>query len=154
MDENTEKKKIDIQVMKKMRDLGIINHLNAHFISDFAIAVQDSDLTSLKMYKNINKTTDYQIAADFVLQYLRNYNLNYTLNSLNAETKKKIRPQKDITKKELNFTSNDYLDEALQLYLSNEENPSQIKQQNHEKFREALASRIESLKISTHPTNH
>ena len=121
MDENDEKRQIDIQVMAKMRDLGIIEHLNAHFLSDFAIAVQNSNLTSLKMYKNVNKTTDYQIAADFVLQYLRNHDMNYTLNSLNAETNQKIKPSKNITKKELHFKSEDYLQEALELYLSDEE---------------------------------
>lgn len=153
--ENNEKKQLDMQVMSKMRDLGIIGHLNAHFLSDFAVAVQVSDISSLKMYKKVNKTTDYQIAAEFVLQYLKNHELNYTLNGLYAETNQKITPQKNITKKELHFTSNDYLEEALQSYLSDEGKPAQIKQENHEKFREALASRIESLKITgNHSSNH
>lgn len=155
MDDKNVKKQLDMQVMSKMRDLGIIGHLNAHFLSDFAIAVQDSDISSLKMYKNVNKSTDYQIAADFVIQYLKNHSLNYTLNSLNAETNKKIRPPKNITKKELNFKSNDYLEEALEIYLSDEDKPAQIKQENHQQFRNALEARIESiLKPAHHSPKH
>ena len=144
MTEDTEKRQLDIQVMSKMRDLGVFDHLNSRFLSDFAVAVQNSDLDSLKMYKDVKQTTDFQIAADFVIQYLKNNQLDYTLKCLTAETNDKIVPPPNITKDELNFTTNNYLDEALKMYLNNDQQ-SEIKKSNHEQFRQALAQRLESI---------
>ncbi|OHS95250.1 hypothetical protein TRFO_02233 [Tritrichomonas foetus] len=152
MTSQNDNKALDIQVMAKMRDLGIFGHLNAHFLSDFAVAVQDSDLDSLKMYKDVKNTTDYQLAADFVIQYLKRHHLEYTLNAVSAETNDKIIPPKNITKDVLHFKSKDYFEEALNVYLQDGDQPSEIKEQNHERFREELKERLDSIKKAPRST--
>ena len=146
MSDKKEGKNLDINVMAKMRDLGIFGHLNARMLSEFASAVQDSNLDSLKMYKDVNQSTDFQLAADFVIQYLKKHHLSYTLSTMKSETQNKISPPSDITEDILHFKSDDFIQEALDIYLQDAEQPNKIKEANHARFREELAERIANLK--------
>ena len=74
------------QVLRKMRENGVFNKLDAMFLSKVSEEGQHSNVSALKPYKRIPKTQPYVIAAHLVMEFLLSFEFNYTVETVNKES--------------------------------------------------------------------
>jgi hypothetical protein len=136
------KKVMDAQVMATMRDSGHFNHLNASFLSEVAVAVQNSDLDSLKPTRDLRETTNDEIAAELVVSYLTKHLLKSTLQCLNAETGGHCTKDEGIAQTELGLQTSDLLDE---LVIDWQQSPTELIEANLQTLRNGLERRLAEI---------
>lgn len=136
---------LDIEVMKVMRDTGELDHINAHFLSDVAAAIQCSDLESLKPYKKLRDTTDDQIAAEIVLNYLRKHNMEFTLKCIAAETNGELAAMPKKAQDVLDLDEDDQIGDLLSSWIEEDAADSMVEQSKKELYAE-ISDRLKKLK--------
>jgi hypothetical protein len=77
-------------VLRAMNEFGIMNHLYASLLASIASAVQGADIRILKRTKDIDTTTNHQIAAFLVSKYMKQYNLDATMRCIIDESDNQI----------------------------------------------------------------
>lgn len=140
---------MDIEVMKIMRETGEFDHINAHFLSDVAGAIQGSDLESLKPYRKLRDSVDDQIAAEIVLNYLKKHNMQFTLKCIAAETNGELAATPKKAQEELDLDDDNQLRDLLSRWID-EEN-ADIVDQNKEYLYAEIESRLKELKTVKPP---
>jgi hypothetical protein len=137
-----DKKTVEIAVMKEMRDLGILDHLNASFLSRSASVIRESEFDSLKPYKEIRTNEDDSIAAALVLSYLRKYGLYETVNCVQAEVDPPLAPASDAQIRNIGLGKNAGLEQMVKHWESHR---TSILRRNVAELRNAFATRLDGI---------
>jgi hypothetical protein len=136
------KKALDIQVLGTMRDCGHFDHLNARFLSDVAEVMQESDLEALKPYKFLRSSIDHKLAADFVMKFLEEHHMDFTLKCIEAEGGGELARAEPKDQRRLGLPPGDCFWELVFEWISGANGAID---ENREIMRQALQRRIDSL---------
>jgi hypothetical protein len=104
-----------------MNEFGIMNHLYASLLASIARAVQGADIRVLKRTKDIDTTTNHQIAAFLVSKYMKQYNLDATMRCIIDESDNQIAGDApgDIVDEALSAVLEDWLRTHAQTVMGN-----------------------------------
>ena len=80
----------DTAILRTMWGCGVMHHLHASLLASVGRAVQRSDIAVLKRSKDISTTTNHQIAAFLIFQYLKRHNLEATVRCAIDESDEQI----------------------------------------------------------------
>ena len=141
----SEKKALNLQIMRLLQQYGSLNDLHAEICTDTAEAIQDSDIEALKCLKSLRSSVDHQIAHQLVLDYLKKKNMNHTLRCIESELKNNPKPEKldiDIPETLGIDKSDNMINDAFQKYISNKE---EIYTENQNALRDKIHQRLEQL---------
>ena len=76
--------------MANLKEKGILNELQARFLSNISIEIQNSNYVSLQPSRILREEQAYQIAGQIALQFLKKHGLKNAIQSFEAETQGKI----------------------------------------------------------------
>jgi hypothetical protein len=141
-------KAFEIAVMREMRECGVLNQLNASFLSRSADAIQGSEFDSLKPYKTLRGSVDDKIAAALVLRYLRAHHLQQTLNCVDAETQSTLPVATEAEIREVGIGKTGGLP---QLWNYWEGHRDEIRDRNEAELRDVITTRLEGIRSSPSP---
>jgi hypothetical protein len=141
-------KAFEISVMREMRDSGVLDHLNASFLSRSAAAIQASEFDSLKPYKTFRGSVDDKIAAAFVLGYLQAHNLQETVRCIEAETQNALPVATGAEIQQLGIGRN----VGLQHLWNNwQRHRDEIHDRNEAELRDIITSSLDGITSSSSP---
>ncbi|OHT12111.1 hypothetical protein TRFO_03740 [Tritrichomonas foetus] len=142
-------KQLNLNVMRILKDNGIIHNLHAKLMADTAEAIQKSDINSMKCFKDPKTDIDSQIAANLVFSYLKKYNMTETIRCIQSEmqnlkeTKINIPKELHLDENDLQKSGNgDFLSSIISKYISSTD---EITQSNHDNLLQAITERLNSL---------
>ena len=78
------------ELMETMKNLGLIDELQARLFTGLTKAIHNSSLNTFKPYRHISEKPDNMIATKFVLDYLKQHQMTNTLETIKIETNGKI----------------------------------------------------------------
>ncbi|EAY16657.1 xNopp180 protein, putative [Trichomonas vaginalis G3] len=125
-------------VLEEMQKNGTNCKLQAEYVTEISKLIQTTSIDSLKMTKNPNNEQKFLLANSIILQYLNKFKCNYTIDSMNAETKNWVKNSKSSPEKDIELPNNElWIKSILKL------NTEQQKQKSKADLRAKVSDRIE-----------
>ena len=142
------KKQLDLQVLSILVEAGILNHLHGKMLSNVAQLVHDIDCKPMKPYKTVRHAQNDNVAAEFVIEYLKRHQMWDTIRCIEAETdgelsQASVKKPTGVIEREFKITQKEGLLEAFAQQWMDllQEN---IIEDNAAALKEGIAARIEA----------
>ena len=91
MSKKSQKNQKDGDLMEIMQNSGLIDELQARLFTRISDAVNKSNISALKPYRDVPKDQDSLIASVFVLDFLKQHQMIHTLETIKIETNGRIK---------------------------------------------------------------
>ena len=122
------------RALEEMKKNGVNAKLQAKYVAEIAKLIQNnSDFDCLKMYKELKKEKEYKIANALALQFLKELGMNYTIETMEAESLDFSSLIAKSPEKDLGLTKDSII--ISQLLAKWNSNPIKTRKQNHKKFK-------------------